>query len=259
MTDFNSIMERQRKEAVVVQRLEETHAAFATKGVGCYPTERGVTIDGQTVNLDPLEAALLPIITTTCQYCGQTPGGQDIAFMAQEVARSLRLRCGSLHLEEVKEACEIGRDGEEFGEVFGINAKTILHWVTCYANQGYHARYKRKFIETLPVTRQLPDRDGTTRADVDLTHRKLMEDYTEYREGVLKREQEKNRAQAGSIGTVFRSKINRDPVYDCGDCLWDGAGKWAGYRSRWMNEHGFPGVNLKEIFDNMIRRGIEKF
>lgn len=259
MTDFISIMERQRKEAVAIRREEETYAAFAAKGVGCYPTERGVTIDGHTVNLDPLEAALLPIITTTCQYCGQTPGGRDVAFMAQEVAKSLRRKYDAFHLEEVKEACEIGRDGKEFGEVFGINAKTIMHWMSCYVDDGYHARYLQKFVNALPVTRQLPDLDGTTRVDVDQTHRKLMEDYTEYREGVLKREQEKNRAQVGSIGAVFRGKINRNPDYDCGDDLWDGAGKFAGYRSRWMNEHGFPGANLKEIFDNMIREGIETF
>jgi hypothetical protein len=66
---------------------------------------------------------------------------------------------------------------------------------------------------------------------------------------------------------IDETKINSRHVYGskkqhivAGNPLWDGEGtEFEGFRCRWMNEHGFPGQNLKEVFDNMIRSGIEVF
>lgn len=256
MTDFNSIIYRQLKDALSVRRQEETYAAFAAKGVGCYPTERGVTIDGQTVNLDPLEASLLPIITTTCQYCGQTPGGRDVAFMAQEVAKVLRLRYGAMHLEEIKEACEIGRDGEEFGEVFGINAKTIMHWVACYVNDGHHTSYLRKYTKTVPAPRQIAEK---SRAGIgNLAKANALESafqrFQKMRRGEIESEDPEGGIDMSAFMKLTRGgKPGRSPL----DPLWDhdGTGFNGGY-ARDLNALGWPGKDLKEIFENLLAEGI---
>lgn len=251
------MMDRQRKDALSIRRQEETYAAFAAKGVGKYPTTRGVTLDGQMVNLDPLEASLLPIITTTCQYCGQTPGGRDVAFMAQEVAKSLRLRYGAMHLEEIKEACEIGRDGKEFGEVFGINAKTIMHWVSCYVDDGYHAIYMRKHMKTIPVTRQLAEKAD---AGIEkLAKANALETQFQKYQALKRGERLESDDPEGGIDLGAFTKIRRDgkPARSLFDPLWDHDGTgFDGAYARDLNALGWPGKDLKEIFDNLLAEGI---
>jgi len=258
MTDKESIEDRQRKDKFAIQRLEDNYAAYVAKGVGAYPTHRGVTIDGQTVNLDPLEAALLPIITTTCQYCGQTPGGKDVAFMAQEVAKTLRRQYSAMHFDEIKEACEMGRTGRVFGDFYGINAKTIVNWVDSYIDDGYHASYMRKFLATAPVTHQVAEK---SRAGIEkLAKANALETAFQKYQALKRGERLESDDPEGGIDLGAFTKLSRDgkPGRSPFDPLWDhdGIKGMEGAYARDLNALGWPGKDLKEIFENLLVEGI---
>lgn len=146
---------------------------------------------------------------------------------------------------------------EQLGDNYGFSVGTYMKWVTKYEESGEHDRLIRAMYAEMETKalKALPQHGSG-----DDVYTQLQRNYAEYRESVLSSEHARMRAQAtGSIGAAFR-KINPSVAPKCGDPLWDGEGlDFAGARARWMNEHGFPGANLKEIFDNMIRKGIEKF
>ena len=252
---LKSIMERKQLEELRAQKLDAEFHAFASRGVGHYPTKKGVEIDGRLVNLDPLEAALIPIITEACQYRGQSATGKDLAFMAQEVAKGLRREAGAMHLAEVKEACEFGRDGK-FCEVFSINAAAIMLWIRLYVKEGYHKQYMEKYAYQFPAGRLIAEK---ARAGIEqLAKANVLETAYQKYQALKRGERIEDEAGIGIDLSCFmkltrNGKKERSPL----DPLWDHDGTgFEGTYASGLNALGWPGANLQEIFENMIADGV---
>lgn len=248
--------EIQRRNDALIAREERAAREIAQASFGRYPTEKGVQFNGERVNLDELEAALLPIISTAGQYRGSVLPGEDVAFMAQEVARRLRKSYANMHLPEFREACEKGCDGE-FGEVFGINAATLMSWVHAYVDGGYHAAYLamlRREWEVTDAKKQLTQRAATRTEDENW--RDIERNFRQYRRAVYEAKQARGEA-AGPLTAllgIFRARPGQKR--QCGDPLWDYDGTpYAGDRVRRLNAAGIPGETLKDCFDWLIMNG----
>ena len=188
----------------------------------------------------------------------EPPTTDELVEMAGALTMRLARDHGGLLWQELKTIFENGVE-KKYGDFYGLSLGTFLDWVNAYEDTHEHdrlikslyTRFEAEALKALPM-----------HAGADDTRTTLNRDYGKYRESVLARENQRVRFEAAGFQTIaggFR-KMNPNPEYQCGSPLWDYEGtESAGARARWMNEHGFPGANLKDIFDNMIRKGIESF
>lgn len=147
---------------------------------------------------------------------------------------------------------------KDYGEIYGLAPGTFIDWIEAYLKTSDHHIFVKKLFDEQRATaiKQLPEH-----ASPDDTHTAILRNYKQYREGVLSRENAKIREEAsGDIGQAFKKATAGPAHHAAGSPLWDFDGtEFAGARARWMNEHGFPGANLEEIFKKMINDGIETF
>ena len=182
---------------------------------------------------------------------------RDLVEMAGAMANVIAMDYPALFPSELETIFKNGIR-KKYGEIYGLTLGTFTDWIEAYLKTGTHSDFMNKLFEDqrAAAIKQLPEH-----ASADATRTALLRDYRQYREGVLARENARLRAEAaGDIGRAFKKATAGPARHDAGGALWDYDGtEYAGDRARWMNEHGFPGANLEEIFKKMIDNGIETF
>ena len=182
---------------------------------------------------------------------------RDLVELAGTLSKVIAEDYGGLFPSEIEKIFENGTR-KRYGEIYGITMGTFTDWIEAYLATGNHHDFVMKLFEEQKAAamKRLPEH-----ASADDIRTLLLRNYSQYREGILASEHQRIRAGAAIQPGAAFAKVNPGAVrHAAGSPLWDYDGtEFAGARARWMNEHGYQGANLKEIFDNMIRKGIERF
>lgn len=182
------------------------------------------------------------LIFNAAQYCGQVMTMEDAAVHAGYYCKDLQQHFPGIDTVEVKTIFENGvRD--EYGEYYGLNARTFYRWTQAYVNSE---DAKRRQIQKERLAAQIEERPPLTEEEV----KAVMTDsinraYKRYCSVEVNNSEE---PKPGSIGAAFRKMgyNPQDPLCDLGRA-----------RERFLNDNGIAGT-LKEIFDNARKAGKDR-